>query len=206
MGGLGFERGRLVGVGVRRDAVETDHAGGSEGRAINRSNRFAREKRRRNNRRNSSVASSSRRASLGPVVVRLALLRAPRRGPSRAALIRRALRLPPAEVLELDEVAPFVLQLDARASPAASERADDRRGSSRGEARRRQRSLEGIHRGTRDAGRGEGDGGGDRSIRARAPPPRPRRRDDKANSAHGRRDDSPTTVYPRPESPSRGMK
>ena len=53
-----------------------------------------------------------------PVVLALlALARARGRGASRAALVRRALRLTATQVLELYQIAPFVLQLDARAAP-----------------------------------------------------------------------------------------
>ena len=53
-----------------------------------------------------------------PVVLALlALARARGRGASRAALVRRALRLTATQVLELYQIAPFVLQLDARSAP-----------------------------------------------------------------------------------------
>ena len=61
--------------------------------------------------------------SLLHVRVVLALLPLPRgRGdpPFRAALVRRALRLAPAQVLELYQIAPFVLQLRARAAPVGN--------------------------------------------------------------------------------------
>ena len=57
-------------------------------------------------------------AGCSPVVLDLlAFARARGRGASRAALVRRALRLTATQVLELYQIAPFVLQLDARAAP-----------------------------------------------------------------------------------------
>ena len=63
----------------------------------------------------------ARFAGCSPVVLALlALARARGRGASRAALVRCALCLAATQVLELYQIAPFVLQLDARAAPVTA--------------------------------------------------------------------------------------
>ena len=205
MGGLGFERGRLVGVGVRRDAVETDHAGGAKaGRLIDRIDSRGKRgggiigeilpSRRRRVALRSDLSSSALRFFELPGAGPLAPLLY---GALSASPLRRCWNLMRLRHLSFSWT-------PVRPLRRASERmiGGDRVAGRRDDVSARSRGfIEG--RETRGGGR---ETEGEIARSARAPPPRPRRRDDKANSAHGRRDDSPTTVYPRPESPSRGMK
>lgn len=90
------------------------------------------------------------------VVGLLALGRASRSRPARAALVRRALSLPAPEVLELYQISPFVLELHARSTPATSGGGlrgwggEISAGSTRaGDARRRETRRRGRARPTR---------------------------------------------------------
>ena len=75
------------------------------------------------------VRVASRRAPV--LIVRALALRArPGPAPARAGFVRRALRLPAPEVLELDEISPLVLQLHARPAPATA-RSEIREGGER---------------------------------------------------------------------------
>lgn len=119
------------------------------------------------------VRVASRRAPV--LIVRALALRArPGPAPARAGFVRRALRLPAPEVLELDEISPLVLQLHARPAPATA-RSEIREGGERSATvdrgdRARSRAARAL-----GAGRGDGSSRGKVSEPTRRDASRPER-------------------------------
>ena len=167
------ERAAVFRNPARRDSVPRSSAAGSRGwkLAFERAARARPPSLARRSRRPRRVAS--RRAPV--LIVRALALRArPGPAPARAGFVRRALRLPAPEVLELDEISPLVLQLHARPAPATA-RSKIREGGERSATvdrgdRARSRAARAL-----GAGRGDGSSRGKVSEPTRRDASRPER-------------------------------